>query len=98
MTRERAEAITNEFFKDMNPTFWNGTGNKPDIFREETWETKLTNDVRLEIVFSKDDEWNHYCDLVHATSGESFDMLSGYGIDSPLNLTDTIMDLCREYE
>lgn len=30
-------------------------------------------------------------------SGESFDMLSGYGIDSPLNLVDTIMDLCKEY-
>ena len=27
----------------------------------------------------------------------SFDMLSGYGIDSVLNVTDTVMDLCRDY-
>ena len=98
MTREKAKNIVDAFFKDMNPTFWNGTGNKPDTFREETWETELTNDVHLEIVFVKDDKWNHYCDLVYTSNGESFDMLSGYGIDSPLNLIDTIMDLCREYE
>lgn len=98
MTREKAENIVNDFFKEMNPTFWNGKGNKPQTFREETWEFNLTDDVSLEIVSAQDDEeWNHYCDLVYTSSGESFDMLSGYGIDSPLNLIDTIMDLCKEY-
>lgn len=54
--------------------------------------------MSLEITLSQDDnEWKHYCDLVYTSSGESFDMLSGYGIDSPLNLVDTIMDLCKEY-
>ena len=98
MTREKAKNIVDAFFKDINPTFWNGKGNKPKTFREETWEFNLTDDVSLEIVFTQDDEeWNHYCDLVYTSSGESFDMLSGYGIDSPLNLIDTIMDLCKEY-
>ena len=56
------------------------------------------DNISLEITFAQDgNEWNHYCDLVYTFSGESFDMLSGYGIDSPLNLVDTIMDLCKEY-
>lgn len=98
MTREKAKNIVDAFFKDMNPTFWNGKGNKPQTFKEQIWEFSLTDNVSLEITLSQDDnEWNHYCDLVYTFSGESFDMLSGYGIDSPLNLVDTIMDLCKEY-
>ena len=98
MIREKAENIVNDFFKDMNPIFWNGKGNKPQTFREETWEFNLTDDVSLEIVFAQDDEeWKYYCDLVYTSSGESFDMLSGYGIDSPSNLVDTIVDLCKGY-
>lgn len=29
MTREKATRIVNGFFNDMNPTLWNGEGNKP---------------------------------------------------------------------
>lgn len=43
------------------------------------------------------DGWCHYCDLVYQSDDSSFDMLSGYGIDSILNVTDTVMDLCRDY-
>ena len=98
MAREKAKNIVDAFFTDMNPTFWNGKGNKPQTFKEQIWEFSLTDNVSLEITFSQDDnEWNHYCDLVYTSSGESFDMLSGYGIDSQLNLIDTIMDLCKGY-
>ena len=98
MTREKAENIVNDFFKEMNPTFWNGKGNKPQTFKEQICEFDLTDNVSLEITFVQDDnEWKHYCDLVYTSSGESFDVLSGYGIDSPLNLIDTILDLCKEY-
>lgn len=41
--------------------------------------------------------WCHYCDLVYQSDDSSFDMLSGHGIDSILNVTDTVMDLCRDY-
>lgn len=98
MTREKAKNIADAFFKDMNPTFWNGKGNKPQTFKEQIWEFSLTDNVSLEITLSQDDnEWNHYYDLVYTSSEESFDMLSGYGIDSPLNLIDTIVNLCKEY-
>lgn len=85
--KRKAKNIVDTFFKDMNPTFWNGKGNKPQTFKEQIWEFSLTDNVSLEITLSQDDnEWNHYCDLVYTSSGESFDMLSGYGIDSPLKI------------
>lgn len=48
-------------------------------------------------VYNEEDGWCHYCDLVYQSDDSSFDMLSGYGIDSILNVTDTVMDLCRDY-
>ena len=42
MTRAKANTIVNDFFRDMNPTFWNGNGNKPSTFDERIWEYPLT--------------------------------------------------------
>ena len=100
MTRARANAIVNDFFRDMNPTFWNGSGNKPFTFNEKIWEYPLTEKTYLEItlVYDDVDGWHHCCDLVDTKSNDSVEMLSGYGIDSALNLVDTVMDLCRDYE
>ena len=47
MTREKAENIVNDFFKEMNPTFWNGKGNKPQTFKEQIWEFDLTDNISL---------------------------------------------------
>ncbi|UWG70743.1 MAG: hypothetical protein [Bacteriophage sp.] len=55
MTREKAENIVNDFFKEMNPTFWNGKGNKPQAFKEQIWEFSLTDNVSLEITLSQDE-------------------------------------------
>ncbi len=44
------------------------------------------------------DGWHHYCDLVYTKDNSSFDLMSGYGIDSKLNVIDTVMDICRNYE
>ena len=100
MTRTKADSIANEFLKDMNPTFWNGNGDKPSNFDERIWEYKLTETDRLDISFQYDeiDGWHHCCEIVDDSSNEMMEILSGYGIDSTLNLVDTIMDLCRNYE
>lgn len=99
MTRECADSIAKQFLQDMNSDMWDGKGRKPTTFDERTWECQLTEMVSLEIVFvyNDEDDWCHCCDLVHKADNSSFDMLSGYGIDSVLNITDTIMELCREY-
>lgn len=100
MIREKATKIVTEFLKDMNPDMWNGNGNKPESFDEHSWQYALTDDVNLEITFvnNEEDGWCHYCDLVYASDNVSFDMLSGYGIDSVQNIIDTVLDLCRDYE
>ena len=100
MKIEKATKIVTEFLKDMNPDMWNGNGNKPESFDEHGWQYSLTDDVNLEITFvnNEEDGWCHYCDLVYASDYVSFDMLSGYGIDSVQNIIDTVLDLCRDYE
>ena len=99
MKKEKAKEIAKDFFKDMNPNFWNGEGKIPETFLEGAWEYNLTKDIILEITMVYDDcerKWKHYCDLVQRN--DSIDMATGSGIDSISNLVDTIMDLCKDFE
>ena len=100
MKRETAGKIAKDFLNQMNPEMWDGNGEKPESFDNRAWEYPLTNEVNLEITFvnNEEDGWCHYCDLVCASDDASFDMLSGYGIDSVQNIIDTVLDLCRDYE
>lgn len=101
MTKEKANMIANDFFKDMNPTLWNGEGNKPSTFDERIWEYELSKDDYLDISFYYDffgAEWFHCCEIVDKQSDEMTAMLSGCGINSILNLVDTIMNICKNYE
>lgn len=100
MKRETAEKIAKDFLNQMNPEMWDGNGEKPESFDNRALEYPLTNEVNLEITFvnNEEDGWCHYCDLVCASDDASFDMLSGYGIDSVQNIIDTVLDLCRDYE
>lgn len=99
MDRTKAAAIVNDFFADMNPSLWNGSTSMLKSFDDRAWQYPLTDDVNLEITFVNTEEegWCHYCDLVYQSDDSSFDMLREYGIDSILNVTDTVMDLCRDY-
>ena len=99
MKKEKAKEIAKDFFKDMNPNFWNGGGKMPETFLEGTWEYNLTEDIILEITMVYDDcesKWKHYCDLVQRN--DSIDMATGSGSDSISNLADTIMYLCKIFE
>lgn len=100
MKRETAEKIVKDFFNQMNPEMWSGNGNRPTSFDDRAWQYPLTNEVNLEITFvdNEEDGWCHYCDLVYESDNSSFDMLSGYGIDSVQNIIDTVLDLCRDYK
>ena len=100
MTKEKATEIVSEYLKEMNPDMWNGNGNRPTSFDDRAWQYPLTNEINLEITFvnNEEDGWCHDCDLVYASDNSSFDVLSGYGIDSVQNIIDTVLDLCRDYE
>lgn len=100
MKKEKAKIIVDDFLKDMNPDMWNGQGEQPDSIDTHGWKYPLTDAVNLEITLAcnEEDGWHHYCDLVSTSDNSSFDMLSGYGIDSPQNIMDTVLDLCHDYE
>lgn len=99
MKRVIAIAAAYSFIKDMNPDFWDGKGKKTDSFKDYPWQCSLNEDVNLEItfVYNEVDGWHHCCDLVNKSDNSSFDMLSGNSINSVIDLTNTIMDLCKDY-
>lgn len=101
MKRENAYDIANSFMKDMNPDLWDGNGEKPPTFIELIWECELSKYADLNISMGYCEEEGcciHRCEIVDKRGDTVIEMLSGYGIDSVENLTDTILDLCRNYE
>lgn len=99
MKRVKAIVIAHDFIENMNPDLWNGIGNKQKSFKDYSQQHSLTKNVNLEItfVYNEVDGWHHCCDLVNKSDNSSFDMLSGNSINSVVDLTNTIMDLCRDY-
>lgn len=81
----------------MNPDLWNGEGNKPKSFNEMIWDYPISDTVNLEVTFGYDelDGWKYYCDLVYESDNSSFAEQSGYGINFPHNITNTILELCK---
>ena len=106
MTREKASEIVKDFLKNMNPDMWDGNGNKPKSFEPESLYDRnrlypLTDRVNLIITFVNNEEegWHHRCDLVYGNAWyNSFDTLSGCGIDSMQNIVYTVLSLCRRHE
>ena len=99
MKRVKTIVIAHDFIENMNPDLWDGVGKKPDSFKDYPWQCSLNENVNLEItfVYNEIDGWHHCCDLVSKSNNESFDMLSGNSINSVIDLTNTIMDLCKDY-
>lgn len=102
MTREYAEQIAKDFINEMNPTNWDGKGK-----RSKELDTRIkTYDfgspyVVLDISFEYDrldKQWTHYCEIVDRKTAELCVPLHGYGINSYLNLADTILDICNSYD
>lgn len=101
MKKVRVKLIVKEFYKQMNPDMWDGSGERPDSFDTHAWEYPLTDVVHLELAFGYDESdggWKYFCDLVYSSDNSSFDMTSGHEINSPQNMINSVMQLCREYE
>ena len=54
MKKTRVKLIVKEFYKQMNPDMWNGSGERPDSFDTHAWEYPLTDAVHLELAFGHD--------------------------------------------
>lgn len=100
MTYAKAYGIAQDFMNDMNPSMWDGNGDIPSTFDNRCCEYDLSPDILLDISFwyDKEDGWYHGCELVDRASNEMIEILTGYGIDSIPNLTNTIMDICKDFE
>lgn len=104
MNRTEAERIAKEFLNETNPDMWNGKDGKPNNFdtRIFTYDIQSANNNELDISLEYEEnpetgkkEWTHYCELRDKDNGDLIEVQHGYGIDSVLNLADTILDICR---
>lgn len=106
ITREQAEAIAKDFLAKKNPTNWNGKGRKPKQFDTIccTYDLGFPY-VVLDIFFEYDEEekeWGHTLEMVDKEPEEGHKYVSmwercgGYGIDSYLNIADSILYICND--
>ena len=98
MTNEKALEIANDFLKYMNPDLWNGEGEMPDNLDTRIWEEKdLHPDLYLDISMENNgiEGWYTYVELVDKATDCMIECSSCYGIDSPQNIADAIMNLCE---
>ena len=102
MTIEKATKIAEEFLKKVNPDMWDGTGEKPESVNDtaiKRYDLSKYNYLDISIEYNEEDKcWNHCCEIVDKEDDMMSEILSGYGIDSKLNLIDTILDLCGGVE
>jgi len=99
MNSKQAEQIARDFIGQMNPELWDGVGKKPQSFNTliVTYDINSKNSNVLDISFEYNKEektWEHYCELRDTHTEDLVIPLHGYGIDSILNLTETILDIC----
>jgi len=106
MDNEIALQIANDFLKDMNPNMWDGKGKVyPEQIHLDTriWEKRnVFDNVALWINFESPDENddNEWCTYIELRDNPDIDdpycleITSVYGIDSPQNIADGIMEIC----
>ena len=109
VTRAWAEKTARDFLSKANPTNWDGVGEKPKEFNCHNYFTYdfgspyVVLDISFDFYAEEDGErmWCHCCEIVDKESFgctdkvECCEVLSGYGVDSYLNLADTILDICN---
>ena len=99
INRDIALEIAEKHINEMNPDIWNGEYGVPSSFDERICTYEIGSDyAELDISFyyDKDEQmWCHYCELRDKATEELLQPISGYGIDSILNLADSIMDACN---
>ena len=109
MDNKTALQIANDFLRDMNPNMWDGKGNvNPEQIHLDTriWEERnVFDNVALWINFETPEENNYedgWCTYIELRDDPDKDdphclaIRTVYGIDSPQNIADGIMEICGE--
>ena len=106
ITRKWAENTARDFLTKRNPDKWRGKGEKPPNFDTMCCTYDFGSPyVVLDVYFEYDEienEWCHVCEIVDKKpDGKHVGMcerLSGYGVNSHLNISDTILDICNTFD
>ena len=106
ITREWAQKTAEDFIQNRNPTGWSGSKKRPKEFSKMCCTYDFGSPyVLLDIYFEYDtveNAWCHVCEIVEKESEtgtvEMRERLSGYGVNSALNIVDTILDICNTYD
>ena len=106
ITKEWAEKTAENFIQNRNPTAWDGNGKRPNEFSKRCCTYDFGSPyVLLDVYFeydAEDKKWGHVCEIVDKKSSAGMvgmrERLSGYGVDSVMNIADTIFDICSTYD
>ena len=96
-----AREIARDFLSKMNPSGWNGIGDKPNDLDTRIITYKIDNDVELDlsienIAFEDDEdhEWTTCCELRWCDDGELLEIFSSDSICDEREIAFTIVDCC----
>lgn len=100
INRDLALEIAEKHLNEMNPDMWGGEGDAPSNFDERICTYEIGSDyaeLYVSFYYDKNEQmWCHYCELRDKDTEEDLlRPISGYGVDSPINLADSIMDACN---
>lgn len=93
---DKAIAIAKEHLRRMNPSLWDGTGDRPESFDPIILTHPVDDENELDISFEEDrpGQWIHLCELRDRESEELMEIMSGNGINSEEALAETIRAIC----
>lgn len=96
-----AREIARDFLFKMNPSGWNGIGDKPNDLDTRIITYKIDDDVELDlsienIAFEDDEdpEWTTCCELRWCDDGELLEIFSSDSICDEREIAFTIVDCC----
>ena len=95
MERAKINSIVNSFFKEMNPTYWNGE-NDNLTFKNTLWRCEMSEKISLliEIKYDYSTGWKYRCS--NENKKEVIDSKDCKTINSSIQLADTLELLMKQ--
>ena len=95
--REKALEIAAEHIRRINPSMWDGNGEPPADFVNHRITYSVNRFTELDVSFEQDNHgWRHCCKLRDTLTNNIVAIQYGPGIDSPQQLANTILKICKK--
>ena len=97
MSDEMVRRIADTHIRAKNPDNWDGRAGESRNFDPYPASYPLDRDTDIMIKFIHDEDgWGHEVSIRNRRTGTMLSRCTGYGIDSPQNLADSILDAIRD--